>query len=223
MRTGAAALMALQEETPHLVVMEQRLSDVSGLDLLASIKARRPWVPVIVATAWGSERVCAEALKLGARDYFIKPWSPAEMQASVRAILATMSGRRSPRANVLPRSRPEPRPADRIDRAIREAARRISEQATDAGTFAQLAHALGLSKSTLSRRFKRTLNVSYRRFVRQSRIERARALLEHPGLTITEIAQAVGFGDLPRFDKVFKAAVGTAPSLYRRAQRRPAL
>jgi AraC-like DNA-binding protein/CheY-like chemotaxis protein len=222
-RTGAAGLQALLEETPHLVVMEQRLSDVSGLDLLAAIKVRRPWIPVIVATAWGSERVCAEALKLGARDYFIKPWSPADMQASVRAILATTAGRHAPRSNVLPRSRPAPRPVDRIDRAIREAARRISEQAADAGSFAQLAAALGLSKSTLSRRFKRTLNISYRRFVRQSRIERARTLLDRPGLTITEIAQAVGFGDLPRFDKVFKAVVGTAPSLYRRAQRRPAL
>jgi transcriptional regulator GlxA family with amidase domain len=141
----------------------------------------------------------------------------------VRAILATTSGRRAPRGNVLSRSRPAPHPVDRIDRAIREAARRISEQAADPASFAQLAQALGLSKSTLSRRFKRTLNVSYRRFVRQSRIERARTLLDQSGLTITEIAQAVGFGDLPRFDKVFKAAVGTAPSLYRRAQRRPAL
>jgi two-component system response regulator YesN len=219
-KTGAAALEALQEGGVHLVVMEQRLSDVAGLDLLASIKARRPWVPVIIATAYGSERVCAEALRLGARDYFIKPWSPAEMQACVRAILATTSARRS---HVRPRTWPAPRPVDRIDRAIHEAARRISEQAADPGSFTQLAQALGLSKSTLSRRFKRTLNVSYRRFVRQSRIERARALLDQSGLTITEIAQAVGFGDLPRFDKVFKAAVGTAPSLYRRAQRRPAL
>jgi two-component system, response regulator YesN len=201
-----------------LLVLEHHLSDTSGLDLLATVKARRPWLPVIVATAHGSERVCAGALKLGARDYFIKPWAPADMSDSVRAILATTSGRPL-RRNVLPPARPAaPRRGGRggIDRAIREAARRISEQATDPGSFAHLARALGLSKSALSRRFKRTLNVSYRRYVQQSRIDRARVLLDHPGLTITEIAQAVGFGDLPRFDKVFKAVVGTAPSLYRR-------
>jgi AraC-like DNA-binding protein/CheY-like chemotaxis protein len=220
--TGAAAMRALDESDADLVILEQRLADTSGLALLAAIKGRRPWLPVIVATAYGSERVCAAALKAGARDYFIKPWEPAEMLRSVRALLtATVGGRRSSRQNVLPPVRPPaagPVAPDRIEAAIREAARAIREQGEDSDSFGQLARTLGLSSSALSRRFKRTVHVSYRRFVLQSRIERARTLLGHSGLTITEVAQAVGFGDLPRFDKVFKAAVGTAPSLYRRRQ-----
>ncbi len=102
-----------------------------------------------------------------------------------------------------------------VERAIREAARLMAEQSGDTASFGRLARDLGLSKSALSRKFKRTLRVPYRRFLQESRVDRARHLLGASSLTITEIAHSVGFGDLPRFDKVFKTLMGISPSLYR--------
>ncbi len=103
--------------------------------------------------------------------------------------------------------------------AIRQAAQRIQEDLEDPVSFGQLALELRLSKPALSRRFTRTIGISYRRLVNDARIARARELLRSSSYSVTEIAQLVGFcGDLPRFDKVFKAAVGTSPSLYRQQQ-----
>jgi YesN/AraC family two-component response regulator len=202
-----------------IVVLEQRLPDRSGLDLLAALKARSPRLPVIMATAWGSERVCAAALKLGVRDYFIKPWSPVDMAASIRAILGVTGRPREERRNVLEAPPEVPRRLVTVRRGvtvvIRRAAQRIKDDVSEPVSFGQLARELRLSKPALSRRFRRTIGVSYRRLVNDARIERARQLLTSSDHTVTEIALLVGFGDLPRFDKVFKAVMGASPSVYR--------
>jgi len=205
-----------------LVVLEHRLPDGSGLDLLAALKARWPRLPVIMATACGSEAVCAAALKLGIRDYFIKPWAPSEMVASLRAILSVVGHQGDERQSALrpprgfERRMPGLRSGDAV--AIRQAAQRIKEDLEDPVSFDQLARELRLSKPALSRRFTRTIGVSFRRLVNDSRIARARELLKSSDYTMTEIAQIVGFGDLPRFDKVFKAVEGASPSIYRQQQ-----
>ena len=221
-RTARRAAQFLNEHPIDLVILEQRLSDGSGLSLLGSIKAQQPRLPVIMGTAYGSERVCAAALKLGVRDYFIKPWVASEMVESIEAILATTRDRSETRRNVVAeqvgRAVTLPSLNDGIEPAIREAGQRIAEQRWDPDSFSCLARNLGLSKSALSRRFSQTFNISYRRLLQESRMARARELLRGSSLTISEIAQHVGFGDLPRFDKVFKAAVGTPPSLYRQQQ-----
>lgn len=223
-RTAAQACRLLNEHTIHLVVLEHRLSDSPGLHLLATIKARQPRLPVIMSTACGSERICASALKLGARDYFIKPWVASEIVGSIQAILATTQRGRETRQNVVGARARAAHPLEAgnggIELAIREAARLIAEHSGDARSFSQLARDLRLSKSALSRRFKQTVSVPYRRFLQESRVSRARELLRTSSFTITEIAQRVGFGDLPRFDKVFKATVGTPPSRYRQQQTR---
>lgn len=205
-----------------LIVLEHRLPDGSGLDLLAVLKARRPEVPVIMATASGSEAVCAAALKLGIRDYFIKPWTPSEIVASLRRILGVPRSRRDDRGDSLrlPRGLAGRMPSrgEGDAAAIRQAAQRIREDLEDPVSFGQLALELRLSKPALSRRFTRTIGISYRRLVNDARIARARELLRSSTYSVTEIALLVGFGDLPRFDKVFKAAVGASPSLYRQQQ-----
>jgi AraC-like DNA-binding protein len=60
--------------------------------------------------------------------------------------------------------------------------------------------------------------MSYRQLMSDSRIARARELLRSSDYTVTDIAQMVGFSDLPRFDKVFKAVMGASPSAYRQQQ-----
>lgn len=220
--TAADARRVLAMSAVHLVVLEHRLPDANGLDVLAALRTQWPWLPVIMATAWGSESVCAAALKLGVRDYFIKPWTLSEMAASIRAILGATGRPAEERRNAVvvragPGSRMAAAPPPDAG-AIRQAAERIKDALSEPVSFAELARELRLSKSALSRRFRQTIGTSYRHLVNDARIARARELLRSSDHTVTEIAQIVGFGDLPRFDKVFKAVTGAPPSLYRRQQ-----
>jgi DNA-binding response OmpR family regulator len=83
---GLKALAQVVEHRPDLVVLDLGLPDVSGEDLLRMIRSVSR-VPVIVATARGDEAVIVRILELGADDYVIKPFGPAQLDARIRAVL----------------------------------------------------------------------------------------------------------------------------------------
>jgi two-component system response regulator YesN len=72
-----------------------------------------------------------------------------------------------------------------------------------------------MSKFHLSRRFREEVGVTFRTYLLRTRLERAKVLLTRTQDSITEVAHAVGIGDLPRFDKLFKRYTGLTPSAYR--------
>lgn len=98
---------------------------------------------------------------------------------------------------------------------IRRATALIRDNLAERVTLGFVAAPLGISRFTLSRSFKAVMRESFREYLLRSRIDWARELLEGER-SITEIALMVGFGDLPRFDKVFKAHTRMSPSAYRK-------
>ena len=214
--TGARGLALLQHQSVDLAVVEYRLPDCSGLDLLARIKAKVPRLPVIMTTACGSEWVCASAYKLGARDYLIKPFHPDDLAASVRFILSAVSPQREARQNALTPRHPIRRTALQPDEfVVQQAARYIQEHYAENLSLTMLAHQVGMSKFVLCRKFKAVMNASFRGYLLQLRITKARELLQTRRYSVTEVAHMVGFSDLPHFDKVFKRRAGMSPSAYR--------
>jgi len=91
----------------------------------------------------------------------------------------------------------------------------IQQRYWDKVHLAVLARQVGMSKYRLSHRFREVLGVTFRDYLLQVRLERAKALLATDDVSISEVADMVGFGDLPRFDKVFKRDTGFTPSAYR--------
>ncbi len=82
-RSGGARLSA---DGPDLVVLDLGLPDGNGLDLLRDLR-RSSNLPVIILTARGNEVDRIVGLELGADDYMVKPFSPNELVARVRAVL----------------------------------------------------------------------------------------------------------------------------------------
>lgn len=86
---GDEAQLALDEETPDLVVLDWMLPGVSGLEICRRIRARAETrdVPVIMITARGEEEDRVRGLNTGADDYMTKPLSMAELSARIKAVL----------------------------------------------------------------------------------------------------------------------------------------
>ncbi|MBA3422403.1 MAG: response regulator transcription factor [Thermoleophilaceae bacterium] len=85
---GKQALELARTDPPDLVVLDLMLPGIGGLELLRRLREReRERVPVVILTARDhpSERVTG--LRLGADDYVVKPFSPAELVARVDAVL----------------------------------------------------------------------------------------------------------------------------------------
>ncbi len=86
---GEAALAAVAEDKPDLIVLDLMLPLISGLEICRQLR-RRPetrGLPIIMLTARGEESDRIRGLDSGADDYVTKPFSPSELVARVRAVL----------------------------------------------------------------------------------------------------------------------------------------
>lgn len=83
---GREALQAFRSERPDLVVLDLMLPEIDGLDVARAIR-RESDVPIIMLTARAEETDRLIGLELGADDYVVKPFSPRELTARVRAVL----------------------------------------------------------------------------------------------------------------------------------------
>lgn len=86
---------ALQKETPELVILDVMLPGKDGVTLLKMMKAMEKFedIPVIIATAKGSEYDKVQSLDLGADDYLVKPFGILEMVSRVKAVLRRYKGK----------------------------------------------------------------------------------------------------------------------------------
>jgi DNA-binding response OmpR family regulator len=86
-----AALQCVRRRRPDLVLLDVMMPGRDGLDLLAELR-RAGDLPVILVTARGEEADRVIGLRLGADDYVVKPFSPAEVVARISAVLRRRSG-----------------------------------------------------------------------------------------------------------------------------------
>jgi DNA-binding response OmpR family regulator len=84
--TGMTALPAIVERRPDVVLLDLGLPDVDGASILSMVRSVST-VPVIIATARDEESEIVRLLELGADDYVIKPFTAAQMNARIRAVL----------------------------------------------------------------------------------------------------------------------------------------
>ena len=142
------ALRLVEEYKPHLVLLDLVLPGTDGIDLMKDIAETRD-VPVIFLSAYGQDKLVARAFDMGAADYVVKPFSPTELLARIRAAL---------------RRREVPKPSepyvlgdltiDYDERRVTLAGRPVELTAKEYGTLAELSTNAGrvLTYETLLRR-----------------------------------------------------------------------
>ena len=124
---GAEGLRLFSSEKPDLVLLDMRMPDISGLEVLRQLR-RFSAVPVIVLTVTNSELDEVRALEEGADDYIVKPFGHLELTARIRAMLRRASG------TVLTHQEPYVNGALRIDydnRVVTVGSREMSLTATE--------------------------------------------------------------------------------------------
>jgi DNA-binding response OmpR family regulator len=87
---GEQALVAARGGNPDLIVLDLGLPKRDGLDVIREIR-KSAKTPIVILTARGEETERIVGLELGADDYIVKPFSPREVVARVRAVLRRTS------------------------------------------------------------------------------------------------------------------------------------
>src|SRR5271165_6098512 len=84
-----AGLKLLREDSVDLVVTDLKLPGMNGLEFLQAIKRQNAALPVVVMTAFGTVETAVEAMKAGASDYVLKPFSLTEMRMVIHKELTS--------------------------------------------------------------------------------------------------------------------------------------
>jgi DNA-binding NtrC family response regulator len=85
---GEKALEMIEKEDFGIMIVDVRLPGKTGITVLKEVKSLKPQIKSIVITAYSSTELAAEAIKLGAVDYLIKPVAPDELERLIRKTLA---------------------------------------------------------------------------------------------------------------------------------------
>jgi len=83
---GHKGLDLFETKKPSLVLVDLRLPDQSGIDVLRAVKQKEPAVDIIMMTSYGTVETAVEAMKIGATDYLMKPINDEEIKILIKRI-----------------------------------------------------------------------------------------------------------------------------------------
>jgi two-component system, response regulator YesN len=222
-QTGRVAIERVKRRSDiDLVVVEYRLSDMSGIDVMKEIKDVEPSVLVLIATAYGDEEVAVEAFRSGARDYLKKPFSMSELSTKIDFYLALRHADKRSRKNILPGSDEPAQPGMPHSAVtlsqyhkIQQAVRFINDNYRTDICLDTVAWEARMSPAHFSRIFKKVMGLSYQDYLNSRRITKAKNLLRTSPWNVAEIAVSLGFADPTGFGRIFKKLTGRTPSAFR--------
>ena len=84
---GEKAISVYNAEKPDLILMDITMPVMDGLEALKKLKEINSDVKVVMCSAMGQEAMVVEALKLGAKDFIVKPFKPDRIMKTINGIL----------------------------------------------------------------------------------------------------------------------------------------
>ena len=84
---GAEAVTKFAEENPDLVFMDITMPNMDGLQALKKIKEDHPDAKIVMCTAMGQETMVLDAIKSGAKDFIVKPFTPERIAETAQKFL----------------------------------------------------------------------------------------------------------------------------------------
>lgn len=82
--SGALALQALRKSDFHVMVLDLKMEDMDGIEVLKIVRKMAPDLPVIILTGHGSQAAAQDGMALGAYDYLTKPCELSDLLEKIR-------------------------------------------------------------------------------------------------------------------------------------------
>jgi AraC-like DNA-binding protein len=216
---------AAYQVRPRLACIEFDYPDMTRLQAVCTLKGTFPELPLLMFTEYHSEALAIWAFRSGVWDYRVKPITRQTLARTIEMLLAGLASRQQvrPPGPWLPADLIEPaghlqKPpstSHKTGSAIAYIAQHF-EQDLKRDALADLSH---VSPSEFSRAFRREQGTTFKHFLLEYRIARARDFIAEAQMTISEVAYASGFCDTSYFSRVFRQMVGVTASEYQRRAR----
>lgn len=207
------------DQMPDLIISDMNMPGINGLELCAKIKSNTQTchIPFILLTAERSNDKRIDGYEQGADDYITKPVDANVLRARIMNILDSRSALKSLYQKDIT-SDPKLITTNNLDQEFIEKLNAVIVSKIDDHTLNPdtLASDMGLSRTGLYMKIKAITDESVSIYIRNVRLKESRLLLKSQKMSISEVAYAVGFNQLPYFTSCFKAAFGMTPTEFLR-------
>lgn len=219
---GLQGLELARKELPDLIITDVMMPGMNGFECCRALKEdlNTCHIPIILLTALSEEEDVKKGIELGADEYIYKPFNPEILRLKVKHLIKSRMELKRVYAKLLMPSEgstereevPEMKAEDPFIDQILE----IANQNLQNPNFSVkwLAEELNMSQATLYRRIKQSTDFSLVELIRGVRLKRAAELLRTKRYSVQEVAEMVGYNDIPTFRKHFVDFYGTTPSTF---------
>ena len=216
---GEEGVKVAVEQVPDLVLSDVMMPVMDGFTCCAELRKRKETahIPILLLTAKAEDKDSVEASYRGADDYVRKPFNPEVLLAKVahlldmRRRLKQIYTRTLLHTSSVSAEKPEGTESEFMQQVLSCIEGHAGNPEFNVKVLAGELH---MSQATLYRKLKQHTDLSAVELIRHIRMTQAAFLLMETSLPVTEVAERVGFNDLPTFRKHFTDMFGVSPSKY---------
>ena len=204
---GQEAYESTQNLLPDVLFSDIKMPVMDGLTLISKINVTLPKIRTVIISGYDDFNLMRTALQQRAIDYLLKPVNYDELELLLQRIEHELLAERKILLGQ--------RTIDSKD-LVESINIYIKHNYNSFIDFSEIAERLGFTQAYLTKVFKKYMEVTPARYLKEYRISVAKKLLMSSNLSIKEIADQVGFEDPFHFSKSFKDVVGESPKQYRK-------
>lgn len=205
-------------ELPDLIITDIMMPKVDGVELCKRIKTnvKVSHIPVILLTARASNEFMLTGYEAGADEYISKPFNFDILLLKIRKLIRQQEERKAQFRNSIEIS-PTDLTITSLDEKLLQAALRSIEENISNTEYSidDLSNDVGLGRTNLYKKIQSVTGKTPASFIRSVRLKRAAQLLHASDLTVSEIADRTGFGNIKYFNQHFKEEFGMTPTQYK--------
>ena len=206
---GIEAWQKFQENPADILLTDINMPQMNGLELSKLVRDQAPKCHIVFLTGYDDFDYARTAIKLGADDYLLKPFSKDDVEEMLAKVQTKLDKERK-KAQI--QNLVDQGQHSELEEAIHE---RLADSEL---SLKNLAFQLGFSPSYLSVLIKKELGLPFQDYLIQERMKKAKLLLLTTDLKIYEIAEQVGFEDMNYFSQRFKQVVGLTPRQFKKGE-----
>ncbi len=218
---GVTGIQKAIDLIPDIIVSDVMMPGKDGFELVEILKhdERTSHIPIILLTAKGDMDSRLEGLEHGADAYLAKPFEKKELEIRLRKLMELRKLLGIRYSALSPIGSPGNRSEAKEDAFIKKIWELVdlNLENEEFGIF-QICKELGISRTQLHRKLKALTGKSTSQLIRTIRMQKAKILLKHNDLNISEIGYAVGYGNPSHFTQEFLKEFGEAPSNFRKRE-----
>lgn len=209
-QNGQAAVDMIFQNKPEIMILDMQMPIKDGIEVMREA-GRADILPyTLVLSAYDEFRYCQQALRLGAKDYLLKPVRSSDILKMLLDAADEVFGKE---VSVSAEHTAEK------NQIVEMAKEYITEHYFEKISLSEVADKIGVTAGYLSTLFQKQMEKGFVDYLNEVRIERACTYLQQNYLKTYEIAYKVGFRDEKYFSKVFRKVKDCSPSDYRKIRK----